>query len=369
MAYNWQTGVGGAMTGAAAGQALIPIPGVGAAIGGILGLASGFMGDTPAPENINPYTASTMAALGRQQGLAQGQLQDALAGQRGMFGQAQNYFDELGRFEAQASYDPQQYFQDFLSQTGALEQLAKRNLTPFGDAEQRSADLAARATQDVASQFSGAGALQSGAALQAMSQGAGEARAQYDDALNRQYQAQLGNMLAQAQGQALASRQAEFAGAQQADQQRLAAIQGAGAGYAGLGQTYAGQANALNSVIGNLLGAQAGLSGAEYYAAPQQPGGEAILQGALTGANILASSGMFDQSSKVATQEAANAAKRVATGGTNVSGGAKPNYSFSGQGAGPPRYMPQTSPFATPQNQMFDYWTNQTSLPYFNYPR
>jgi hypothetical protein len=236
--------------------------GIGGLAGGLLGLFGGGNDPVQTPYNINPYTDQMMQKL---QGLStqyENRSQD-------MWGKASNYFDKMGNFQPNATYDPSAYTQDFATQVGSLEQIAKRNINPFGDAEASAQRVSDEARRQASGMFAGAG-LNSGAAAAAIGGAAGNARADYENAMNAQYQGMLSPMLNQAMGNSLQSRLAEYQGSQNADQMRFAGLQGAAGGYGSYAQS-------LQNALSNLYGQQTALSGQEFYAPPADTSGSDML--------------------------------------------------------------------------------------------
>ena len=131
MAINWGGAASGAMSGAAAGAAFggwgAPI---GAVAGGLLGMFGGSGGQM---QQVNPYAAQYWDMMQGNLANYQRQMAGAERSQTGYLGAGQNYFNQLGSFTPQATYDLNAAIRAFNAQAPQLQQLAVPATSPNCD--------------------------------------------------------------------------------------------------------------------------------------------------------------------------------------------------------------------------------------------
>ena len=152
-------------------------------------------------------------------------------------GYAQQFQQGMG------AYGPQANIAALAGAEPALSRIAQRTIDPYATQAQSTADLLSqRAVQNVASQFAGGGALNTGAALSAMTRGAAEPVSQAATNI-AQMRSQLGGGLL---GQQLGGMQQAY-------------------------QTQAG-------LLGQMLGAQAGFAAPEWWQPTYVPESKNLIQ-------------------------------------------------------------------------------------------
>jgi hypothetical protein len=150
--------------------------------------------------NVNPYSDQTFGQLQGSLGYGQSLMNQGIQG----FNETNNFRETLGGqpgFTASGSADPMAFWNAYTNQVPYLQNIAEGALSPLNTSVMNRANQAAGdAIQNVASQFSNMGALNSGATVQAASQ---EANKILQDAQNRLSSQQIGlsgNLLNNAMG-------------------------------------------------------------------------------------------------------------------------------------------------------------------------
>lgn len=182
----WEAGLSGLGTGAATGSFFGPGLGtaIGAGIGGLGGfLLGGFTGGED-PTDVNPYSQRAWDMLMGTDGSGgtlagyESQLADVFAQGTPTVTAAtlasNPYMQGVQGFDASSALmDPTKANQYFLSQAPAFQQMAQQNFN-WGAAEEQANRASSQAIKDIAGQFGnlGEGALRSGAAMSAISEGA-----------------------------------------------------------------------------------------------------------------------------------------------------------------------------------------------------
>lgn len=257
MAWDWSGmfsgGTGGALGGAATGAAIGSIvPGIGtllgAGIGGLGGALFGgaaggrrgdpynSLGSASDVTNVNPYTDSFMNMMG-------------FGGQPGLFQNAQNQFSQASGATSDFlnNMDPTAAQNYFLGQSGNYRDIAGQNFAQYDTNRRAVADrMSQQAVNNISSHFgdAGPGALRSGAAGQAISEGAINPILQ----ANTDIANMIGGQAGQLQGQGMGNIFNAFGQANQLGLQGRLAQQGM-----------------FNDQMQNLLGMGAGMSGQEWW--------------------------------------------------------------------------------------------------------
>lgn len=192
--------------------------------------------------NVNPYTdAFYQQMLGSGQNM-QNMLMSGIGGANPYYAGMQNFMNNI---DPSAAYN---YFQN--SMAGGLRDMAAANYADFNTANQAVADrLSNQAVQNISSQFAnrGPGALRSGGAMQAISEGAINPLLQSNATIANMIGGQAGQMQAQ--------------GMQNAYNAQNAANQLGMSGWLGLTGSADQRAIADQSLLGNMWGTSMGLTG------------------------------------------------------------------------------------------------------------
>lgn len=254
MAWDWGGAGGGALSGAATGAGIGSIiPGIGTALGaGVGALAGGLFGGFQSPTtavggpqditNVNQYTDPFYQQMMGYGSNAYNQLMSSLGGGNPYYAGMQDFMSNL---DPNAAYN---YFSNNMA--GGLRDMAEQNYAAYNTANQAVADrLSNQAVQNISSQFAnrGPGALRSGGAMQAISEGAINPLLQSN--------AQIANMIG---GQAGAL---QGQGMQNAYAAQNAANQLGMSGWLGLMGSADQRAMADQNLLGNMWGTSMGLAG------------------------------------------------------------------------------------------------------------
>jgi hypothetical protein len=174
------------------------------------------------------------------------------------------YLGQIGAYQPSASYDPNSYFKQLMSQDKSFQNMAKAGMGPYQTSAKNAAERAsANAVRSAAAQFGSQGALNSSGAMKAIGEGAATPMANYETSLAQNYANLYGNFVNAGMQGNLQSQLGAYQGAMNADAQRLSALQAASQGYYNLGGL--AQQRALGAA-GLQQGYQTMLGG---YAAPE----------------------------------------------------------------------------------------------------
>jgi hypothetical protein len=185
MGWNWGGALKGGLGGAGAGFLAGGVPG--AIAGGVAGFGLGGMsssnpytrlGSPGDVSNVNPYTKQMLDQMLADRNYFKNWMESGQS-QTSRYGSLiDDQIQNIGKFNFTSSYDPLAAQRQFLGQSPELQHLVDRSYG-MDQAQEQAKLLAARSAQEVAAQFGNQGAINSGAALKAMSEGAAAPMAQY----------------------------------------------------------------------------------------------------------------------------------------------------------------------------------------------
>lgn len=279
MAINWGGGLSGAFSGASMGAGL-GLPGMigGGLLGGALGA---FGGQSGGMQQVNPYAAPYWDLMNSNLQSYQNQIGAAEGRQDAFIGGAQRGYDQLANFQPTAQYDPQAAIRAFNAQAPQLQQLARASAVNFGDAQGTAADRAQSVGNKIAQQYQQGGALNSGAAAQAIGEGSTRAAGDINLQMDQGIQSFLNNLYQQNLAAQMQNYQTQLANAQRGDQMRFSGIGAQAAGYGNIAGQYGQRAANYGNLVGSTQAGLGQMAGQEYaYTPPSNPMLDALQMGA-----------------------------------------------------------------------------------------
>jgi len=217
------------------------------------------VGDPNDVTQMNQYTDTFWNMLFGGGGVAD-YTRSALAGALSGIPEAESGISNLiTEITSAPGYNPQSGINAFLGLTPQLQGIARSTVSPYGlTADELATQQANESMSQAAQQYANMGAINSGAALSAISRGAAVPRAQLTADLARTQSNAATSLI----GQALQTIPNQYAQAYQfrQNQQRLGLT-----GYSDLINASLGQAGIYGNLLGNMYGAGAGLAAPQYY--------------------------------------------------------------------------------------------------------